>query len=85
MDYYFASLTFQTPLTLRCRVFSFKIRCFPGRDARHRLAVTLKPVFAYMILLRDMKLKLKCIFRNWSRFGSYNIYLHDTRISYTQH
>ena len=24
-----------------------------------------------------------CIFRNWSRFGSYNVYLHDTRISYT--
>ena len=26
-----------------------------------------------------------CIFRNWSRFGSYNVYLNDTRISYTQH
>ena len=24
------------------------------------------------------------IFRNWSRFGSYNVYLNDTRISYTQ-
>ena len=24
-----------------------------------------------------------CIFRNWSRFGSYNVYLNDTRISYT--
>ena len=24
-----------------------------------------------------------CIFHNWSRFGSYNVYLHDTRISYT--
>ena len=24
-----------------------------------------------------------CIFRNLSRFGSYNVYLHDTRISYT--
>ena len=24
-----------------------------------------------------------CIFRNWSRFGSYNVYLYDTRISYT--
>ena len=21
-----------------------------------------------------------CIFRNWSRFGSYNVYLNDTRI-----
>ena len=26
-----------------------------------------------------------CIFRNWSRFGSYNVYLNDIRISYTQH
>ena len=25
-----------------------------------------------------------CIFRYWSRFGSYNVYLNDTRISYTQ-
>ena len=24
-----------------------------------------------------------CIFRNWSRFRSYNVYLYDTRISYT--
>ena len=24
-----------------------------------------------------------CIFRNWSRFGSYNVYLIDTRISNT--
>ena len=24
-----------------------------------------------------------CIFRNWSRFGSYNVYLCDTRIYYT--
>ena len=23
-----------------------------------------------------------CIFRNWSRFGSYNVYLNDTRISH---
>ena len=25
-----------------------------------------------------------CIFRNWSRFGSYIVYLNDTQISYTQ-
>ena len=25
-----------------------------------------------------------CIFRNWSRFGSYNVYLNNTRISCTQ-
>ena len=25
-----------------------------------------------------------CIFRNWSRFGSYNVYIYDTRISYTR-
>ena len=24
-----------------------------------------------------------CIFRNWSRFGSYNVYLNDTQISYS--
>ena len=24
-----------------------------------------------------------CIFCNWSRFGSYNVYLYDTQISYT--
>ena len=26
-----------------------------------------------------------CIFRNWSRFGSYNVYIYDTRILYIIH
>ena len=35
------------------------------------------------IYTRFLVIQRICIFSNWSRFGSYNVYLHDTRISYT--
>ena len=35
------------------------------------------------IILIIFGIYTSCIFRNWSRFGSYNVYLYDTRISYT--
>ena len=54
-----------------------------SRRWREQLAPKMTNLVVVLVVRFPAGRPWSCIFRNWSRFGSYNVYLYDTRISYT--